>query len=89
MLGTFARALGVRKIKFGYEDILAEGVGEIVKAEDGVLVLTRIVITYKFRADGQSQETIERANDVHANGCPVHRSIEGSIEVVTNVEYVS
>ncbi len=54
--------------------------------EDDVLVVQRIDVTYYLEADESDRETIDRVNELHAEYCPVARSIQGAIEV--NTEYV-
>ena len=62
--------------------------GEIEK--DGkVLVVKRIKTTYHLAGTSpDDHETIERVLGFHADYCPVARSIEGSIEVTTALDYV-
>lgn len=63
-------------------------VGEIEK-DGGVLVIRRIHVTYHLRGAASDQrEAVERCLDFHADRCPVARSIKGSIQVTTELEYV-
>lgn len=63
-------------------------VGEIEK-DGGVLVIRRIHVTYHLRgASPDQREAVERCHDFHADRCPVARSIKGSIQVTTELEYV-
>jgi uncharacterized OsmC-like protein len=58
--------------------------GEIGK--DGkVLVIRRIHVTYYLQAEEGHRETIERVHGFHAEFCPVARSIQGSIEIETEL----
>jgi organic hydroperoxide reductase OsmC/OhrA len=71
----------------GPDDLVGEVTGDIEK-DGGVLVLRRVHVTYKLRVPDDARETAERVHEMHADGCPVARSIKGAIEVSTNVEYV-
>ena len=64
-----------------------EAVGEIVD-DDGVLVIERITVTYRLNARQDQREEAERVHGFHARFCPVARSIEGGIEVRTQLELV-
>lgn len=59
--------------------------GEI-EIENKVLVVKRIKATFHLTADGKDRETIERVLDVYADGCPVARSIGGSIEITSELD---
>jgi uncharacterized OsmC-like protein len=66
-------------------------VGDVEK-DGGVLVLRRIHVKYNLRIseDRLSEEvrdTVARVLEMHADKCPVARSIKGAIEVTTEVEY--
>lgn len=62
--------------------------GEVEK--DGrVLILKRIHVTYHLSGVEEDQkEAVDRVLAFHARYCPVARSIEGSIEITTELEYV-
>ena len=63
-----------------FEDLHADTVGE-VETEGKVLVVKRIRQTFHLTADEADREIIERVLGVYADGCPVARSIKGSIEI--------
>lgn len=62
--------------------------GEIEK--DGrVLVIKRIHVTYELAAvTDEQREKVERVLAFHADHCPVARSLEGAIDITTDVRYV-
>jgi organic hydroperoxide reductase OsmC/OhrA len=64
-----------------------EAVGEVFD-EDGVLVIRRITVSYRLRVPAEQREVAERVHGVHARFCPVARSLEGGIEVRTELELV-
>ena len=56
------------------------------KEDDGVIVIRRLHVTYRLRADASEQEVIERVHGFHAEKCPVYRTLKDSIDITT--EYV-
>ena len=57
-----------------------------VELEGKVLVLKRIAVTYTGLAVAdQDAEKIQRVLAVHADGCPVARSVKGAIEITTRL----
>jgi uncharacterized OsmC-like protein len=61
-------------------------VGEI-EVESKVLVIKRIKQTFHLSADTEDRETIERVLGVYADSCPVARSLKGSIEISSDLEF--
>lgn len=59
--------------------------GEVEK-EDGVLVIRRIHVTYHLQADPAHEDTIRRVHRMHAPKCPVYRTINGCVEVTTELQ---
>ncbi len=57
-----------------------------VETEGKVLVLERITTTFHLTAEEKDHEKIERALRVYADGCPVARSVKGSIEIASEVD---
>lgn len=54
-----------------------------------VLIIKRIHATYHLRGvNDDKREAAERAHSIHADRCPVARSIGGSIDITTSLEYV-
>jgi uncharacterized OsmC-like protein len=60
-------------------------VGE-VETENKVLVVKRIKQTFHLVADENDREKIERVLKVYADRCPVARSIEGSIDITSELD---
>ena len=52
-----------------------------------MLVIERIVVHYRLPVPEDQRETAERVHSVHARACPVARSLEGGIEVETELEF--
>lgn len=91
MTGTFGGALEARGIPAGEGYLESDAVGEIEK-EGNVLVIKRIHITYKLNIEPEQLEekrdAIDRVMRVHANSCPVYRSLSGSIDITAELEVV-
>jgi uncharacterized OsmC-like protein len=70
------------------EDLIAEVVGDVEK-DGGVLVIRRIHVNYKLRVPDPDEvrDTVARVLEMHADKCPVARSLEGAIEITTDVEF--
>ena len=56
--------------------------------DEKVLIIRRIDVTYRLRIPAEHRETAERVHGFHAGFCPVARSIEGAIEIDTELELV-
>ncbi len=57
-----------------------------VELEGKVLVVKRIAVTYTgLEVADQDAEKVRRVLAVHADGCPVARSLAGSIEITTEL----
>jgi uncharacterized OsmC-like protein len=55
-----------------------------VELEGKVLVVKRIAVTYRgLQIAEDDREKLERVLATHAEGCPVARSLKGSIEITT------
>ena len=57
-----------------------------VELDGKVLVIKRIHVTYSgFEVATDDREKVERVLATHASGCPVARSLQGSIEITTSI----
>ncbi len=55
-----------------------------VELDNKVLVVKRILVTYTgLQVSSEDREKVDRVLAVHADGCPVARSLKGSIEITT------
>jgi organic hydroperoxide reductase OsmC/OhrA len=59
--------------------------GEVEK-EDNILIIKRIFVTYYLKIADDQRETAERVHRFHAKFCPVARSIQGCIEIETDLK---
>lgn len=57
-----------------------------VELESEVLVLKRIRVTYTgLTVAEEDRAKVERVLAVHADGCPVARSLRGAVEITTEL----
>ena len=54
--------------------------------EENVLVIRRIHVRYHLKLDSEKRETAERAHEIHADYCPVARTIRGCVDITTSLE---
>ncbi len=91
MTGTFGGALEARDIPAGESYLDSDTVGEIER-ENNVLVIKRIHIRYNLKISPdlleEKRDAIDRVLRVHANACPVHKSIAGCIEITTELNLI-
>jgi organic hydroperoxide reductase OsmC/OhrA len=69
------------------ESFQVEAIGEI-ETEENVLMIKRIAVRYRLAVPAEQREDAERVHGFHARFCPVARSLEGGIEVRTELELV-
>lgn len=69
-----------------FKDLYADTVGEI-EVESKVLVIKRIKQTFHLSADEGDRQKIERVLGVYADSCPVARSVKGSIEITSELDF--
>jgi uncharacterized OsmC-like protein len=56
-----------------------------VEKDDGVLVIRRIHVAYHLKADLAHKEAVEWVHGLHADKCPVYRTLSGCIDISTEV----
>ena len=81
-MGTFGGALEARGIKASEGHLGADVHGEVEK-EEGVLVIRRIHVVYRLKADEEKRDTVERVHAMHADKCPVYRTLHRCIDIST------
>jgi uncharacterized OsmC-like protein len=64
----------------------AEATGEIEK-EENVLVIRRIHVLLRLRADPEQRATAERVHGFFADRCPVYRSLRAAIAITTELVF--
>ena len=53
-----------------------------------MLIIKRIHVRYRLAVPDERREEVERVHSFHARFCPVARSLEGAIEISTELELV-
>jgi uncharacterized OsmC-like protein len=87
LTGTFGGMLAARKVSFGTGGLSADVRGEIEREEDNVLVIKRIHVVYHLATTGEDREKVDRAYGLHANKCPVYRSLTPGITITTELDW--
>lgn len=59
--------------------------GEI-ETEDKVLLIKRIHVLYHLKLRRDQREAAERAHGLHADRCPVARTLKGCVEITTELD---
>ena len=62
----------------------AEAVGE-VELDDSVLVIRRIHVVLKLKAEESQRETAQRVHGFFADRCPVYRTLIPAIAITTEL----
>jgi uncharacterized OsmC-like protein len=90
MLGTFGGALDARKINAKEGRLTCEVRGE-VEDEEGVLVVKRVHVSHKLRAENPDEvrQTVDRVHGIYAQSCPVYRSLSPAFQISSSVEIVT
>ena len=66
--------------------LVAEAVGEIEK-DEGVLVIRRIHVRLRLKANEEQRATAERVHGMYADRCPVYRSLKAAIAITTELVF--
>jgi uncharacterized OsmC-like protein len=61
-------------------------VGE-VELEDHVLVIRRIHVVLKLKAEEAHRETANRVHGFYADRCPIYRTLKPAIAITTELEF--
>lgn len=56
-----------------------------MEAEDKVLVLRRVRVSYDLQIAPEQREIAERVHGFHAQYCPVARSLAGAVDCTTEL----
>ena len=65
---------------------MSETVGE-VELEDHVLVIRRIHVVLKLKAEESQRETAIRVHGFYADKCPVYRTLKQAIAITTELVF--
>jgi uncharacterized OsmC-like protein len=64
--------------------LVSEAVGE-VELEDNVLVIRRIHVVLKLKAEESQRDTARRVHGFFADHCPVYRTLKPAIAITTEL----
>jgi uncharacterized OsmC-like protein len=87
LTGTFAGILKTRKVPLGTDGISADVRGEIEREPDNVLVIKRIHIIYHLSSSPDEKERVSQLHEMHAEKCPVYRSLTPGIAITTELDW--
>ena len=65
---------------------MSEAVGE-VELEDNVLVIRRIHVILKLKAEESHRETATRVHGFFADQCPIYRTLKPAIAMTTELVF--
>ncbi len=71
----------------GGNGLASEARGEVELQEDNVLVIRRIHVIYRLTTPAADKEKVDRAYAIHADHCPVYRSLRAAITITTELEW--
>ena len=66
---------------------MGEALGEI-ELEDNVLVIRRIHVRLRLKAEETQRETANRVHGIFADKCPVYRTLKAAIVMTTQLIFV-
>jgi len=66
--------------------LASEAVGE-VELDDNVLVIRRIHVVLKLKAEESHRETASRVHGFFADRCPVYRTLKSAITITTELAF--
>ena len=58
-----------------------------VELEDHVLVIRRIHVVLKLKAEEAHRETANRVHGFYADRCPIYRTLKPAIAITTELEF--
>ena len=85
-MGTFAGALEARQIPAAGDLYSAEAAGELEK-DEGVLVIKRIHVKLRLKAEETHRATAERVHGMFADRCAVYRTLRAAIQMTTELVF--
>lgn len=54
---------------------------------DGVLKITKIRLRYRAKIPAEKRESVDRALEVYAEGCPAYQTVKGCIDVSWEADF--
>ena len=81
MTGTLGGALGARDIPSVPGKVSTDVEMEVERLDSKVIVMSKVRLNYHAKVPKGKRAEAERAVSVHAQGCPVYRSLQRGIAV--------
>jgi uncharacterized OsmC-like protein len=88
MTGTLGGALSARDIPAVPSKVYTDVEMEVERLEPKVIVISKVRLNYHLTVPKGKRAEAERAVSVHAQGCPVYRSLQRGIAVEWAAEIV-
>lgn len=88
LAGSFMAALEKRGVTIGPDDLTTEVQGDVETDASEIGVIKRIRVRYRLRVPQYRHELVDRVLAIHADACPLARTLKGCIAIGTVVEYV-
>ena len=89
LIGTLAGSLRRARVRVEPHQLTATAHGHIAPDEEGILVLSKITMSYRLEVDEADRATAEEVHSAHVARCPNARSVMPSIEIDSALEIVS
>ncbi len=74
-------------MRIGGDGLASDARGEVELQEDNVLVIRRIHVVYRLATPAEDRDKVDRAYAVHAEHCPVYRSLRAAIAITTDLDW--
>jgi uncharacterized OsmC-like protein len=87
LAGSFTAGLEKRGVALGPDDLATEVQGDVEKDTSEIGVIKRIRVRYYVRVPPYRREVVERVLAIHAEVCPLARTLKGCVAIGTVVEY--
>ncbi len=74
-------------MRIGGNGLVSDARGE-VELQDDVLTIRRIHVVYRLATPREDKEKVDRAYGLHAEHCPVYRSLRAAIAITTELDWI-
>jgi len=86
--GSFVSGLETRGVALEPGHLTVDVQGDVERDASEVAVLKRIRVRYRLRVPSYRREVVERVLAIHADVCPVARTLKGCVAIGTVVDYL-
>lgn len=85
--GSFVSGLATRGVTLSPGDLAVEVQGDVERDPSEIAVLKRIRVRYHLLVPTYRREVVERVLAIHAEVCPIARTLKGCVAIGTVVDY--